>query len=608
MAKDIVLDLDVNAGGGAKSLLDLKNEFKELQLELSKTQKGTDQYINTLQKLADTKDEIEDLREEIQGLSGAGKFEAFAKAGQAIAGGFAAAQGAAALFGSESEDLQKSLLKVQAAMALAQGIKEIEGLGQAFKVLGAVIKANPIFLIAGIIIGIGAALFALKDKIGVVGDAFEWIGEKIGLVIDKITEFTDFIGLSNSALTKQGEELTKSINSSTEALAKQTRGFDEQIAIAKASGKSTIDLEKAKLKAIIDTNKALVEQTIAYVRSGGELDEERKKLLTSQLEAIRAARVQEVVIEETNLKDRREKYKKYLEDLKKLNEEATAERLQNLFLQSKFEKEENLKRLAEEKAQSEAILKIQKDLVTAISAEEAAKADADFVAEENRRAFKKSVYEADQNDRIAAIEAERDLQLRNLELTEEERIAIIQSSEEKIRSEKQKTFDTNLSTVKQGLQATQALTDLYFGYQLKQAKGNADKEREIRKKQFNVNKAFGVANAVIDGVGAVQKALNNPYPLNLVLAVISGALAAANVIKIASAKFDDGGGSTSSDTGGALSSSPAPVIPAPNNTVTKINEDGTTQAKPEPQKVFVTEGDIRDSNKRVTTIEETAKF
>jgi len=36
-----------------------------------------------------------------------------------------------------------------------------------------------------------------------------------------------------------------------------------------------------------DTNKALVEQTIAYVRQGGVLDEEQKKLLTGQLEAIK---------------------------------------------------------------------------------------------------------------------------------------------------------------------------------------------------------------------------------------------------------------------------------------------------------------------------------
>ena len=42
----------------------------------------------------------------------------------ALAGGFAAAQGAAALFGSEDENLQKTLVKVTGAMALAQGVQQ----------------------------------------------------------------------------------------------------------------------------------------------------------------------------------------------------------------------------------------------------------------------------------------------------------------------------------------------------------------------------------------------------------------------------------------------------------------------------------------------------
>lgn len=42
----------------------------------------------------------------------------------ALAGGFAAVQGAAALFGEDSEDLQKTLVKVNSAMALASGIQQ----------------------------------------------------------------------------------------------------------------------------------------------------------------------------------------------------------------------------------------------------------------------------------------------------------------------------------------------------------------------------------------------------------------------------------------------------------------------------------------------------
>jgi len=42
----------------------------------------------------------------------------------ALAGGYAALQGASALFGEENEDIQKGLLKVNSAMALATGIQQ----------------------------------------------------------------------------------------------------------------------------------------------------------------------------------------------------------------------------------------------------------------------------------------------------------------------------------------------------------------------------------------------------------------------------------------------------------------------------------------------------
>ena len=160
--------------------------------------------------------------------------------------------------------------------------------------------------------------------------------------------------------------------------------------------------------------------------------------------------------------------------------------------------------------------------------------------------------------------------------------------------------------------ATQALTDLAFAHQLKQAQGNAKKEREIRKKQFQVNKAFGIANSVIDGVQAVQKALNNPYPLNIILAVASGIMATANTVKIASTKFDDGGAGVSGDGGGGAVNLGAGAggvpINAPSNASTQLNQDGTVNSGIKDQKVYVVESEITDKQKSVVKIEQNAKI
>ena len=138
MAKDtveVIVKPKVD-GEGIKSLSDLKKEFKDLQSQLSGLEQGSTEYINTLKKLGAVKDEIGDLRAEIQGFAGAdAKFKAIAGAVQGFAAGFEAAKGAAALFGAETEDVEKALLKVQAAMALAQGIEGVVALQDQFKIL-----------------------------------------------------------------------------------------------------------------------------------------------------------------------------------------------------------------------------------------------------------------------------------------------------------------------------------------------------------------------------------------------------------------------------------------------------------------------------------------
>ena len=155
---------------------------------------------------------------------------------------------------------------------------------------------------------------------------------------------------------------------------------------------------------------------------------------------------------------------------------------------------------------------------------------------------------------------------------------------------------------------------MYFAQQLKSAKGNAEKEREIKKKQFNVNKAFGITNAVIDGVRGVQAALAQGPPLGYVFAALTAVMAAINVAKIASAKFDDSG--ASSGGGGAdiamgSVGASAPTITQPNNTVTKLDENGEiNKAKAEQPvvKAVVVETDVTDSQKRVNSIKESATF
>ena len=124
------------------------------------------------------KDQIGDTSQRIKNLaSDTRNIDTFVAGIQGIAAGFQIAQGAAALFGDENEDLQKAMLKVQGAMALANGVQQVANLlnkdsilitqGQAAAqalyatAVGASTGAMKAFRIALLATGIGAAVAAV---------------------------------------------------------------------------------------------------------------------------------------------------------------------------------------------------------------------------------------------------------------------------------------------------------------------------------------------------------------------------------------------------------------------------------------------------------------
>ncbi len=119
---------------------------------------GTAAFRETAKAAGNLQAELDDVSGFIKAARPDAPFQALTTTLHAGAQAFAGIQGAMALFGNESEDLQKTLLKVQAAMAFAEGFKALDGLQDGFKQLKNVILANP--LLAG-----GAVLFAVTAGI-----------------------------------------------------------------------------------------------------------------------------------------------------------------------------------------------------------------------------------------------------------------------------------------------------------------------------------------------------------------------------------------------------------------------------------------------------------
>lgn len=105
----------------------LRNLTQQLaQLKLA-GQDNTEQYRKMVVEAGHVKDAIADAGKEIKDAGSDTKgFDNLLGSAQALAGGFAVAQGAAALFGAEGQELQETLLKVNAAMAVLQGLQGIQ--------------------------------------------------------------------------------------------------------------------------------------------------------------------------------------------------------------------------------------------------------------------------------------------------------------------------------------------------------------------------------------------------------------------------------------------------------------------------------------------------
>lgn len=310
--KDILLKVKTDTTEAQGQFKSLKQELRSIENQLIQMAESGDTgsvAFKTLQKRAgEVKDQIGDTKAAIKALSSdTFKLDAFTQAAQGIAGGFAAAQGAMSLFGTENAAVEEAIKKTQGAMALLQGVTAITNILQketAFSAffLGRAQQANSIategaavatkgFSKALIATGIGAIVVAvgtliaywddLKESIGLTNDkldstkkAVESVGESFGKERAEVEQLTyefnqhntsakrkqeiigelqkispNYFGTLNKEKTKV-EDLTKAQNKFNTALQKQAllKGFQKQL--------EELGNEQAKLNVQIETGTA----------------------------------------------------------------------------------------------------------------------------------------------------------------------------------------------------------------------------------------------------------------------------------------------------------------------------------------------------------------
>lgn len=235
-----------------QSTKSLKQQLREATAEVAqmaeKYGETSKETIQAAKRAAELKDKIEDANDAIMAFKGEGTFLATGKALQSVASGFAAAQGAMGLFGSESESVEKAILKVQSAMALAQGLEGLEDAGRAFTQLKTVALD---------------AFNSIKAAIGSTG-----IGALV-IALGAIYYYWDDIKEAVSGVSEEQKKLTELSENQYEVEKKKSGELGNQDNILKLQGKSDKEILAIKIK----QQKAEIDKGLTVIKN---LETERK--------------------------------------------------------------------------------------------------------------------------------------------------------------------------------------------------------------------------------------------------------------------------------------------------------------------------------------------
>ena len=264
----IILDADVKP---------LKKQLREATLELQNARREygefSDEAVRAAQKVAGIRDEIDAANESAQLFDPGKRFQALTTAASTAAGGIAAAQGAMALFGGESEEVEKALLKVQSAMALSQGLsqlKDISKVGEQLKLSfkGLTVGVNG-FKKALIATGIGALVVA------------------VGLLV---TYWEDILGLVNGVgseqkkVNKDAEENLKVQQEKLDAI----DGQSNQLKLQGLSEKEILELKIAQTDEAIKAAEVNIANAKATKKAQVEASQRNRDILQGVIKAVAA--------------------------------------------------------------------------------------------------------------------------------------------------------------------------------------------------------------------------------------------------------------------------------------------------------------------------------
>jgi len=300
MAEKKVIELEVKT----ESLKPLKAQLREAQAEVAalaeKFGATSQEAVQAAKKAAELKDAIADAKNLTDAYNPDAKFNALSASISGVLNGFQAFEGALGLVGVEGEAVQATLLKVQSAMALTQGINGILEAKEDFANLGKQITG----VYEGAVKGF-QNMTAAGKVFAITGIGLLITG--LSLVITYWDDIRKAVGDVSEEEQKLAEYRRQYAAEQDKQVAEESKGFATLIAQLKASNKGS----KERSELISEINKkygTTLKNLSDEAEFQNQLNQELANYLTYQQAKFRLQKNEEAIVRnlETQSKLKRE--------------------------------------------------------------------------------------------------------------------------------------------------------------------------------------------------------------------------------------------------------------------------------------------------------------
>ncbi len=641
--KESMAGLNKENNAATTSVKELRQELKAQKDIMLSTEEGTKEYNDALQKAANIQHTLKEQMEEVNASAmDFGQITGnVVKATGGLVAGFQAAKATMNLFGVENEAVLESLEKMQNLMAITQAIPALDDGVKAFKRLGLAIKSATAGMSGLKKTLISTGFGALVVALGLIIANFD----KISAWLDEITGQTDFLGnLSDKViggLNAAWAGLVQTLKAVGNAIITYVTSPFKSVWAAIQSYMSTEGSFVDKLKAAGSAMKN------GFVSEWKEVGNDFKEIGVVSANAYqegfnknRAKRLAKNVDEAKEIGDARGKAKAEAEEAaykKRLSQIDSQERAEMLALQALglgYEEYVNQKQALEDKFTQKRIealkdiLATEKDLteqeISDLQSELISLQDSLYKKPEKASGTTTTTTNASEDENVSnAKQISEAINASALALNDFsdnpawgnilKNVATLTANWD-VLSENMKKINSDIpGEAKKAYSAYAQIAATALSAVAQMMNGLAAEQDASNKEGFESSKKFQIAGATMSMLAGIASAwassMQLMFPANVIIGAVLSAMmlgtGIAQIAKIKNTQFGGSGstsGSSASPNAGAVNSVIAPVQ------YTSDVQGASIEGAIKDTRVYVTEQDISNTQKKVSVAESEARF